>query len=218
MNLKQIIQTGFFIGGLSLAVNAFAETPPKVHANELISLQFTEQENILNLGYDTNQDRVEDVMLKYKTETPHDGSLYDFYLMDYAVDLNKDKRFDDNEWFGNLGYLEMFKEGKENLLEVDPNGLLFIDGFFPLDFSTSKKTITFEYEKYGSFFDSFLEIGEGFVIKDDSPGGERYAYAVDSHHINKMWPSQHVANVHLDSYAIDKNNDLEFSDDEWIGY
>jgi hypothetical protein len=97
-------------------------------------------------------------------------------------------------------------------LEVDPEGLS------SLEFSESDKTVFLEYKNYESIFDSFLEIGDGFTIEDETSGGEKYRYKVDNYWINKMWPLQHVGNIHLDSYAFDRNKDLEFSDDEWVKY
>ncbi|GAH78156.1 unnamed protein product, partial [marine sediment metagenome] len=74
--------------------------------------------------------------------------------------------------------------GKENLLEVDPDGLV------SLEFLRPDKTILLGYENFVSIFDSFLEIGDDFTIEDETLGGEKYCYRLDNYRINKMWPVQ----------------------------
>ena len=215
MSLKQIVKKGLLVGGLLVAPIVFADgNAPKVHADQLRFIQFREQKNLLHLGYDTDKDGREDVRIEYQARE-YDGKLFDFYLKDCAIDKNKDGKFSDDEWVGNIPYLTEFKMGKENLLEVDPERLL------SLEFLRSYKfyaPIFLEYENYESIFDSFLELNDDFTVKDDSLGGEKYRYEVDNYWINKMWPLQHIAHVHLDSYAFDRNKDWEFSEDEWVKY
>ncbi len=210
MNLKQILKKGLVVGGLLVALSGFADANvPKVHADELTSIQFDEPESVsqsgvLQLGYDTNHDRREDVKFKYET-AKFWGELSDFYLKDCAIDSNKDGKFSDDEWIGNVAILTAFKKEKENLLEVDPTGLV------SLDFSRADETILLEYKKYVSIFDSLLGLESIF-------GGSKYLYKLKNYHINKMWPPQHLGSTNLNSYAFDSNENGEFSDDEWVKY
>jgi hypothetical protein len=113
MNLKEIIKKGLIVGGLLVALNGFAEgNSPKVYADQLRCVQFREQKNLLHLGYDTDKDGREDVRIEYQARE-YGGKLFDFYLKDYAVDLNKDEEYSEDEWFGNISYLTDFNMGKK---------------------------------------------------------------------------------------------------------
>ncbi len=192
MNLKQIVKTGLVAGGLLAAVNGFADgNLPTVYADELVYLHVGYEfgGNYISLGYDTFGDGLDDVNFHYTLdqESPFEA---DTYLAHYAVDLDFDGEYSDDEWFEYIPGEQDFNGEKEDLLEVNPEDLLF----------------------YQIGYDSDMDyIALGYDTDYDGWDDARFDYELDSIDLFS-------ADTYLDSYMVDLNGDGEYSEDEWFYY
>jgi len=193
MNLKQIVKKGLIVGGLLVALSGFADANfPKVSADELKSFNRDINGDYVSLGYDINQDNHEDVKFRYfiyPVEDNKDYTLAYTELDSYAVDKNKDGEFSDDEWFE-----PRFSSEEEVQQESVKGKLPNIHPFDLMCYETNRQNNESNlFLGYDADFDGFEEL--------------IFYYGLESERFTTLY-----------DYAVDKNNDLEFSDDEWFEY
>ena len=117
MNLKKIVRKGIATVGLIAAIGAGAEGLPKIKPDQMGWIMYGQHENgvtYINIGYDTDGDKLEDTRFHYQV-VPTPGGLMYSRLMSYGVDADRDGIFREDEWFT---YVQ--KEKNEGLYLKEP--------------------------------------------------------------------------------------------------
>jgi len=190
--MGKIVGRGLAVGGLLVALSGFADANlPKVHADDLLYFQIGCElgDDCCTLGYDVDWDGIEDVKFHYVTDPITEYSA-DTYLNYYAIDLDLNGYFDDGDWFE-------YEPGEADVNEKKE--------FFNINVGD-----LWCYQIGCEFGDDCVSLE---YLREGKDGWDWSLF----HYITDP-VSRNFFETYLDSYAIDKNKDGKFNDNEWGEY
>ena len=224
--IGKIVGRGLAVGGLLVALSGFADANlPKVHADQLKSVWYNiappgiSIKNCVYLGYDTNQDNQPDMAFTYELSRPNAFAWEEKTdLVGYAHDLNKDGEFNDDEWAGYTPVEKDSNDEKENLLEVNPEGLVTHVWNLPCKGGFSNNALDLGYDTNGDGLEDarfFYNVQSNSISDHAIPDFSELQHHWETQTITPLKNMEAVAN--LVSYIIDSDLD-GFDENEWFEY